>query len=415
MNTQPRHPLFRSEVFEQRADRLHGEIRIATPMSWHIVGYALLAILAVSILFLSLATYSRTETVKGSITLDRGVAPIIVHRHGVVTRVYVREGDRVRAGAPLAEIRSEDQMTAGGSGPEHMLRAMDRQEAGLASQYQASLQVGRAEAARLSAQAAGLSQELASIERQIEMQTSLVAAAAAELETIRNVADRGFISRRDVVQREENILLRRQQLAQLEQIRSAKRGALAEAQRSIATARGQAAMQSAGLNASRAQISQERIQTQIARGLVITAPVDGFVTAIATNAGQSVGDDQPLMTVVPRSSSPTAELEIPTSAVGFVTVGQPVRLSVDAFPYQRFGTVDARIVEISATTVGRPGPSGSVVPVYLATAEIRSPYVVAFGTRHRLMSGMVLSARIVTRSQSLIEWLFEPLFAVGNR
>src|SRR6185503_5530860 len=122
MNTQPRHPLFRSEVFEQRADRLHGEIRIATPMSWHIVGYALLAILAVSILFLSLATYSRTETVKGSITLDRGVAPVIVHRHGVVTRVYVREGDRVRAGAPLAEIRSEDQMTAGGSGPEHMLR-----------------------------------------------------------------------------------------------------------------------------------------------------------------------------------------------------------------------------------------------------------------------------------------------------
>ena len=32
-----------------------------------------------------------------------------------------------------------------------------------------------------------------------------------------------------------------------------------------------------------------------------------------------------------------------------------------------------------------------------------------------LVPGMSLTARIVTENQSLIEWLFEPLFAVRNR
>jgi membrane fusion protein len=32
-----------------------------------------------------------------------------------------------------------------------------------------------------------------------------------------------------------------------------------------------------------------------------------------------------------------------------------------------------------------------------------------------LLSGMTLSARITTRKQSLLEWLFEPLYAVGRR
>jgi membrane fusion protein len=41
--------------------------------------------------------------------------------------------------------------------------------------------------------------------------------------------------------------------------------------------------------------------------------------------------------------------------------------------------------------------------------------VSAFGRDEPLVSGMTLSARIVTEKQSLLEWLFEPLFAVQRR
>src|SRR5687767_11355358 len=36
----PNRTLFRQEVLEQRADRLHGDVSIAVPISWQIIGYA---------------------------------------------------------------------------------------------------------------------------------------------------------------------------------------------------------------------------------------------------------------------------------------------------------------------------------------------------------------------------------------
>jgi membrane fusion protein len=70
---------------------------------------------------------------------------------------------------------------------------------------------------------------------------------------------------------------------------------------------------------------------------------------------------------------------------------------------------------VAASAVTRRGPNGEAVPVYPVTVELDRPYVIAFGRREPLVAGMSLTARIVTEKQSLLEWLFEPLFAVRRR
>jgi membrane fusion protein len=139
------------------------------------------------------------------------------------------------------------------------------------------------------------------------------------------------------------------------------------------------------------------------------------VTAVTARVGQAANQQQPLMVVMPADATPRAELYVPTSAAGFLAVGQDVRLAVDAFPYQRFGTVKARVVQISSVAIPKVTAEGTAVPVYLVTAELSEPSVVAFGLRQPLLPGMTLSARIVTERQSLFEWLFEPLYAVMKR
>ena len=139
------------------------------------------------------------------------------------------------------------------------------------------------------------------------------------------------------------------------------------------------------------------------------------MTAITGRVGQAAAQGQPLMAVMPAGSRPRAELYVPTQAAGFLAVGQEVRLAVDAFPYQRFGTVTARIAQIASTAVPRATAEGGTIPVYLVTVELGAPFVTAFGRRQPLLPGMTLSARIVTERRSLFEWLFEPLFAVGQR
>jgi len=409
------HSLFRKEALQHRADRLHGDVSLAVPIAWQLVGYLLLAALAIALIFLASASYSRVETVGGAIVLDRGVASIVPSRPGIVTDVLVRDGQRVRPGETLARIRSEEDMTGGGTTPQRILEALGEQDQRLSSQAELVRTAASAERGRLAAQISGLGEEIVSLDAQIGSQRRLVEVAENEFSATGRVAARGFISRRDLDSRETALLGRRQQLAQLEQARSAKRADLAEAQRMIPQSAASAEAQAAGVLSSRAELAQRLAQAQSSRGYSLTAPVAGVVTAVTGRVGQPAAQGQPLMVVMPTGARPRAELYVPTQAAGFLAIGQEVRLAVDAFPYQRFGTVPARIVEISSAAVPRATADGGMVPVYLVTAELGAPFVTAFGRRQPLLPGMMLSARIVTERQSLLRWLFQPLFAVGQR
>lgn len=406
--------LFRKEALEYHSDRLHGEISLALPLSWQLIGYTLLAALVAALVFLFSVSYARVETVRGSIVLDRGTAPIITSRRGSVAAIMVSEGQAVAAGTPLASISAEEMLAGGESAPEQTLAALGQQDLELGSQLREAARAGSAERSRLLGQMAGLRQEIARLDQQVGVQRDLVDSAATELRRIREVARNGFISRRDVLNREELLLTRRQQLSQLDQARVAKIAAIADAERTIAQAQAETTAQGARLQASRAELDRRRAEAQADRGYVLTAPMNGRVTAITARSGQPVGAGQAVMTVVPVGAVPRAELYIPSRAAGFLEVGQEVRLQMDAFPYQRFGTIPAKISQISVTTVNRPN-AAQMEPVYLVTATMERPWMAAFGRRHPLSPGMTLTARIVTDRQSLLQWLFQPILAVRNR
>jgi membrane fusion protein len=407
--------LFRKEVLERRVNRLHGDVSLAMPLSWHIIGFTLLAALVAAVVFLASASYSRVETVNGAIVLDRGLASIVPTRHGRIAALAVRDGQQVRAGDPLVRIRFEEDMVGGGTVSHRIMAALEEQDQRLASQSSLAIDAAGEGQSRLVAQLDGVRRELVSLESQIQSQRRLIEVAEGEFGEMQTVAANGFISRRDLNQREAALITRRQQLAQYEQVRTAKRAEITQIQRGIAQADATARAQTEGSRSSRAQLAQRRIEAETARGYVLTSPIDGTVTALSANLGQQAEEHEPLMVVMPAGGRPSAELYVPTRAAGFLAIGQEVRLAVDAFPYQSFGTMRARIVGISSVAIPRATPEGGTVPVYLVTAELAEPWVNAFGRRQPLLSGMTLTARIVTERQSLLHWLFEPLFAAGRR
>jgi membrane fusion protein len=407
--------LFRREALDHRRDRLHGEVSIAVPISWQLIGYAFLAALVAAAFFLATASYARVETVGGAIVLDRGVAAILPTRTGIVDALPVSDGQRVAAGAVLARIRAEEDAARGETAPKRVVDALEQQDARLSSQSSLVLAAAGEERRRLGEQIHGLAAEIGTIDKQMEVQRRMVEVAANEFREVQGIAGKGYISRRDLEARETALLARRQQLSQLEQVRAAKVSSLAEARRAIAQSGVAAAAQAASVQSSRAEVGQRLAQAEAARGYVLASPIAGTVTALTARLGQPASTQQPLMTIVPDGAAARAELYVPTSAAGFLAVGQDVRLAIDAFPYDRFGSVEARITQISSVAIPKVGKDGAAVPVYLVTAEIKKPWVMAFGRRQPLLGGMTLSARIVTERQSLFHWLFQPLFAVRNR
>ena len=97
--------MFRPEALMTHKDRLSGEVAIAVPVPWQSVGFLIFGGVALGVLFLSLASYSRVETVTGIITPDTGVSNIVPTRAGLIASLAVRDGQNVPAGAPLRPIR----------------------------------------------------------------------------------------------------------------------------------------------------------------------------------------------------------------------------------------------------------------------------------------------------------------------
>lgn len=406
--------LFRPEMAAARRDRLYGDISLMVPMSWQLIGYLLFAAIALAAIFLATASYSRVETVLGAVVIDKGTAPIVPTRAGVIADIQVREGQRVRAGQVLARIRSEEDLANGGTASQKVLESLQQQDRQLGDQAALILSAASAESSRLSAAIAGTRQEIATLDRQISDQEQLVALAENQFRQIRSVADKGFISRRDLDAQEATLLSRRQQLEQLHQSRAAKAASLADARREIAESESTARAQSAAVQAQRTGLAQQTAQFDAAKGYALKSPLAGTVTALTGRAGAPATQGQPLMVIVPDGGRARIELYVPTSAAGFLKKGQDVRLAVDAFPYQQFGTIPARIADISNAPIARQTAEGET-PVFLVNAELSRLSVRAFGRERPLLPGMTLTARIVTRRQTLLEWLFEPIFAVSRR
>lgn len=415
MNAPAERTLFREEVRATQGERLHGDIHLALPIRWHVIGFSLLGVVLFAVAFLALGTYSRVERVNGILVLDRGAALIVPSRSGVVARVHVGDGETIRAGTPLVEIRVEEDMAAGATAPTRAIGAIEEQNVRLRRQAEMMMRAAGANRARLQAQAAGLAQEIQTLDRQIRAQQRLVEVARADYDQTRSIAGRGFISRRDLELREANMIERQQQLMQLQQSRTAKASSLAESERQMAQVLASAEAEVAGVESGRSALGQQLAEAQAARGYTLTAPSDGVVTALVARVGQTAVGGEPLMTVLPGGSRLHAELYVPSAAAGFLAQGQEVRLAIDAFASERFGPVPARIVLISGTTVTRPGPNGAPTAVYLVRAELLRDHVTAYGRRQPLLPGMSLSARIVTDRRTFLEWLFEPVFAIGSR
>lgn len=400
---------------EHRADKLFGDVNLAIPLRWQAIGYLLLAILMVTLIFLFSSSYARVETVSGLIVPDKGIAIAVPTRPGIVSQLLVKEGQAVEQGEAIARISSGETLASGQSAPAEVAASLESQNSQLLDQSSALASASLAEQSRLSVQVTGLVQELRNVAEQIVVQQSLVASAQKELDSAQIVAARGFISRRDMLLREEQLATRKQQLSGLEQARASKTAQLEDSRRAIGQTAAQAKAQSANLKATREELARQQVEVSVAGGYVLTAPASGMATAITVKAGQAVGPTTPLLSIIPKGSKLRAELPIPATMIGFVRMGQEVKLSIDAFPYQQFGTIKARIISIPGAPVSSADAKGNAAPVYVAIAEIETPYITAFGKKQPLLSGMTLSARITTRKQSLLEWLFEPLYAVQRR
>jgi multidrug efflux pump subunit AcrA (membrane-fusion protein) len=158
------------------------------------------------------------------------------------------------------------------------------------------------------------------------------------------------------------------------------------------------------LTKQEAELASTSEELQLARGQMqfssISSPVAGTVTELKVrNAGEVVSEGQAVAVVVPEGVPLVIDAEIPNKDIGFVRPGTMARIKVDAFPFQRFGTVDGKVLKV----FNNAGTGDKfAVRIALLQNTIRSG-----DETIRLFPGLTVHADILTRRQRLLAILFD--------
>jgi membrane fusion protein len=168
-----------------------------------------------------------------------------------------------------------------------------------------------------------------------------------------------------------------------------------------------------------ATLQQRTAESEARRFQFVTAPVAGRIAALPVTTGQTVTAGATVAVIIPQGGQLEAELFAPSRAIGFVRSGQEVQISLQAFPYQRFGTVSGRIRLVSTTVIA---PSEVVIqglkieePTFRIRVSLAREAMQAYGESYPLQPGMLVSADVVFDRRSLVQWLFDPIYAVARR
>ncbi len=406
--------LFREEVLAHKIERLQGNINLSVPISWHIITGSIGTILGLAIVALAVSSYSRTEAASGTIIPAAGMLQITSGRPGRLENLYAREGQFVRKGQRLAWVSVEEVDRSGAGKDSALLSAIDRQSANIREQQIAEQVASASRQKALTSQIAGLNAEIESINSQISSERRLIDLAKDDLNQAKLVAARGFISKVDLARREETMLTRQQQLSVLVQSKSSKVSTVKQLKEVRAEAAANADSARASLNVNQAGIDKDRLSTQSSRGYSLISPATGRVVALNATIGNTISASDTLMAIVPDGGNLIAVLTIPSKSIAFVQKGQSVRLALDAFPFERFGTLTGTISSISQAPIRKADHSGLLQSVYLANVTISRPYVYAYGQKHFVSPGMTINAKIITKKQNLIEVLLDPIFAASS-
>ena len=410
--------LFRQEVTEKRKYRLEGGIILIQPPAFKYLTFLLLLLVTISLVFLSLGSYTRKEKVSGVLQPNTGLIKLRAPQSGIISKLMVKEGQRVKKNQPILRIISEKYGVEGFEINQTLINQFNFQLITLKQQLSQHHIQNKLQAEELDHNRINMKKRLIQLEVQNTIFNERIEINNKIVEQITTLADTGYISDLELKKQNDVLLSLKQQSSsiqsenlalhsQIEKIDNQQVQLPIEQQKITF----QLETQVKDIQVKLAKIKQQRLGE-------LRAPIDGVISGLLVKLGKSVTSNQNLMSILPADSTMQAIIYVPTKAFGFIEKGQKARIRYHAFPYEKFGVFEGEITEISANVIlpdETDTPGIIVQPSYRVIIDLTTDHIFAYGKAIPLRAGMRLDADIVVEERSLIHWLFDPVFSIEGR
>jgi len=370
-------------------------------------------------------SFSKQATVRGYVSASSGAARLKAADEGVVSRVWVKQGERVVEGQKLLTIRQTQASVDGvGALSKSEIKSMEAQRSALKDQRRRlAAIIDRDKIDHLNfetdtdAMATALADEIDELERLSSEQQETVRSYKAYLKD-------GYATRDSLIAQQRLAVDYQRQLAQLRVDLIRLKSSMTDRRRAIERTSSESRSQSTDIANRIADLDVRVSQLRAGVSYDVLAPTSGIVSTLAVRRGSSVDSSQFVASIAEPDADLRVLLEAPSSAVGLIDVGDRVVLKYDAFPFKTFGIKHGHVVRIGAAPV-TPVPRGvsrapaSVAPPtqssFLIEVEPEEDAIEAYGETRPILAGSTLTADIITERRRLIDWLLDPIRALRGK
>jgi hemolysin D len=145
--------------------------------------------------------------------------------------------------------------------------------------------------------------------------------------------------------------------------------------------------------------------------LLCWPPADAIVLEVAQHSvGSVMKEAEQLYTLVPLASPLEAEVSVEGLDVGHVETGAEARLKLEAWPFQKHGTLSGKVRTVSDDTFAPdPKKDGQQHPYYKARVEVTATDLRDVPRSFRLIPGMAVTAEIKAGERTILSYFLYPL------
>ena len=409
--------LFRQEAVEFQFAANQGETFVLPSLSTRLL------IMIIFVWVIALGWYLNTQQYKTftrvSGWLETTAGSVLVYPDnlsGRISKLMIENGDIVNVGDPLLQIDSGQTLDNGEAVHSAILNEYLSQQSRLQQQLEDLATTQLFSQRNLRQRIAELKNDITRLSRLTDVVAKRVSLARASEQSVKKLSDAQLLSQSDHRNAASTVLTLEQERLEYQREYAAKTAQLNEAENEFARLPAQHRQERLDIEHQLSNLKNQILQWDSQHKRVITASISGQVTDLDTQVGEYISSTRPLLSIIPENGQLHGKLLLTAQTAGQVEPGQPVRIKLDAFPYQQFGVLEGTITRVaddvmSAETRQRQ-PIVLNEPAYLIEVQLSAQSIGTFGELAALRSGMTFSADVTTRESSFIDWLLSPLHAV---
>lgn len=412
--------LFRKEALESNKTKMIGSVALyCPPYRWLVISIVGVITVAIACLFV-FGSYTKRETAVGELLPVGGVLTVSPPVSGTVVNLPIFEGQKVKKGQPLIEISSEVATSLGGT---RLMVAdqLELQRTRIKSDL-ASLDALNKEATDgFKERIALLKSQLKQTDLQRKQRIRQIQLARTQLDKMQEMQKQGYASNTQVEQQEATVLDTDSRLQETTRQQLDLQQQIAQALQQLREQPLNALNQQHEMQSKLSDIEQQLAENESRRSIVLQAPQDSVVGTVLVKQGQIVNASQSVISLLPANGKLQARMMVSSRSIGFIQPGQKVVLRYQAYPYQKFGQQYGHVTEVSRTALSPQevatltGNTDVREQHYRVVVDLDKQDIVVYGKTEHLKPGSALEADFLIDKRRLIEWVLEPLFALGRR